>query len=75
MTNISIYMNVEDPICLPRSISSGTAIVDAKELSFNAIMSWFPNEGTARLKAWGRMILRIAFPFGIPRLLAASICP
>jgi hypothetical protein len=39
MINISMYINVDDPICLPLSMSSGTAMVEARELSFSAMIN------------------------------------
>lgn len=39
MRNISMYMNKEEPICLPLSMSSGTAMVEANELSLSAMIN------------------------------------
>ena len=37
--------------------------------------NWLTKFGSIILVAWGRIILRMVFPYEIPRLRLASICP
>lgn len=49
-----MYMNEEEPICLPLSMSSGTAMVEANELSLSAMINWLPNGGDGTLEGLGK---------------------
>ena len=50
-------------------------MTETREESFIRLMNWPARGGSVRLKAWGRMMCRIACGTVIPRERAASICP
>lgn len=54
---------------------SGTVIIAVREVDLIISNITLLSGGTAKRKAWGKIIRRIIVAFGSPQALAASHCP